>query len=163
MPFGLWTQVGSRNHVLDGSSDPPCKGAILSGETLSAWQWLAKKEQHQQWNSSSGEMPDQVHFSCRKPCWKATKYYTSCDYPFQSMNFLNTPCIIWTAAHHVIEANIMSLWQPHTCSRRNVTFRTFYSNLLPHAASTQYSNDQCDCNCINIMKTVLTMKHLNIL
>ena len=27
-----------------------------------------------QWNPSFGEMPDQVHFSCRKPCWKVTKY-----------------------------------------------------------------------------------------
>jgi len=29
MPFGLWTQVGPRNHVLDRDSDPPYQGAIL--------------------------------------------------------------------------------------------------------------------------------------
>jgi len=29
MPFGLWTRVGSRNHVLDGSQDPSWEGAIL--------------------------------------------------------------------------------------------------------------------------------------
>ena len=29
MPFGLWTQVGPRNHVLDWG---PCEGAILEGQ-----------------------------------------------------------------------------------------------------------------------------------
>jgi len=32
MPFRLRTRVGQRNHVLDGDSDPPWEGAILSGE-----------------------------------------------------------------------------------------------------------------------------------
>jgi len=32
MPFGLRTQVGSGNHVLDGGPDPPWEGAILRGE-----------------------------------------------------------------------------------------------------------------------------------
>jgi len=32
MLFGLWTWVGSRNHVLDEGSDPPCKWAILRGK-----------------------------------------------------------------------------------------------------------------------------------
>jgi len=26
MPFGLWTRVGPRNHVLDGDPDPHGKG-----------------------------------------------------------------------------------------------------------------------------------------
>jgi len=34
MPFGLWTWVGPRNHVLYGvwGSDPPCEGEILRGK-----------------------------------------------------------------------------------------------------------------------------------
>jgi len=31
MPFGLRTQVGLRNHVLDGSPESPWEGAILRG------------------------------------------------------------------------------------------------------------------------------------
>jgi len=31
MPFGLRVWMGPWNHVLDGSSDPPWKGAILTG------------------------------------------------------------------------------------------------------------------------------------
>ena len=30
MPFGLRTQVGPKNHVLDGYPDPPWEAAILS-------------------------------------------------------------------------------------------------------------------------------------
>jgi len=29
MPFGLWAWVGPRNHVLDRSLDPPCRGVML--------------------------------------------------------------------------------------------------------------------------------------
>jgi len=29
MPFGLWTWVGPKNHVLDGAPYVPCKWAIL--------------------------------------------------------------------------------------------------------------------------------------
>lgn len=29
MPLGVWTRVGTRNHVLGGGSGPPRKGAIL--------------------------------------------------------------------------------------------------------------------------------------
>jgi len=32
MPFGMWTQVGQMNHVLDRGADPPCKWAILRAE-----------------------------------------------------------------------------------------------------------------------------------
>ena len=32
MPFGLRTQVGSRNHVLHGGQHPPWEGAILRAE-----------------------------------------------------------------------------------------------------------------------------------
>jgi len=38
MPFGLWTWMSLRNHVLDGGSDPPCKGASLRGK-----RWLIVK------------------------------------------------------------------------------------------------------------------------
>jgi len=33
MPFGLWTQVGPRKHVLHGGPDPPCEGAIIRERT----------------------------------------------------------------------------------------------------------------------------------
>jgi len=29
MPSGLWTWMGSRKHILDGSPDPPSEGAIF--------------------------------------------------------------------------------------------------------------------------------------
>jgi len=32
MPFGLWTRVGPRNHVLDGVPDAPWEGAILKAK-----------------------------------------------------------------------------------------------------------------------------------
>jgi len=32
MPFGLWTLVGHRNHVLDGGADPPSEGGNFEGE-----------------------------------------------------------------------------------------------------------------------------------
>jgi len=31
-PFGLWTQMGPRNHVLDEGPDPPWNGAVLGGK-----------------------------------------------------------------------------------------------------------------------------------
>ena len=31
MPFGVWTRVGPRNHVLSGGPDPPKEGAIFWG------------------------------------------------------------------------------------------------------------------------------------
>ena len=31
MPFGLWTRVNSKNHVLAGGPGPPCKLAIVRG------------------------------------------------------------------------------------------------------------------------------------
>ena len=31
MPFGLWAQIGARNHLLEGSRSP-WKGVILRGE-----------------------------------------------------------------------------------------------------------------------------------
>jgi len=58
-----------------GSRSPPCEGTVLIGLT-SAQQMAAWKSKIAilQQNLSFGEMPDQVHFSCRKPCWKVTKY-----------------------------------------------------------------------------------------
>ena len=36
VPFGVWTWVGTRNHVLDGGPDPhPVEGAILGGASWS--------------------------------------------------------------------------------------------------------------------------------
>jgi len=32
MPFGLWTQMGLRNHILDEAPDPPWEWAILKGK-----------------------------------------------------------------------------------------------------------------------------------
>jgi len=32
MPFGLRTRVGTGNHVLDGSPDPPWEGEIIEAE-----------------------------------------------------------------------------------------------------------------------------------
>ena len=31
MPFGMWTWMGPRNHVLDVGPDPPCEGAVFWG------------------------------------------------------------------------------------------------------------------------------------
>ena len=31
MPFGLWTRVGQRNHLLRWGPDPPGEGTILGG------------------------------------------------------------------------------------------------------------------------------------
>jgi len=31
MPFGLWTLVSPRNHLLDGGAGTPWKGVILKG------------------------------------------------------------------------------------------------------------------------------------
>jgi len=36
MPFGLWTPVGPRNHVLDGVQITLCKGAIFWGKDMPA-------------------------------------------------------------------------------------------------------------------------------
>jgi len=32
MPFGLWAQIGPRNHMLDGSPDPPCEWGNFGGK-----------------------------------------------------------------------------------------------------------------------------------
>jgi len=34
MPLELWAQVSSRNNVLDGVTDAPCKGAVFRGKEL---------------------------------------------------------------------------------------------------------------------------------
>jgi len=43
MPFGLWTRVGPRNHVLDWGPDPPFKNTILSGKRYLHSKRLAEK------------------------------------------------------------------------------------------------------------------------
>jgi len=40
MPFGLWTRVRPRKHVVDGGPDPPCKGAIFGRKNMS---WRARR------------------------------------------------------------------------------------------------------------------------
>ena len=73
--FG-WAQ--GRKHVLYGGHQiSPCEGAILKGERYLHSKWLAERARSTtllQRNPSFGETPDQVHFSCRKLCWKVTKY-----------------------------------------------------------------------------------------
>jgi len=32
MSIGMWTRVGSRNHVLNGGADPPCEGQFWGGK-----------------------------------------------------------------------------------------------------------------------------------
>jgi len=32
IPFGLWTRVRPRNHILDGGPDPAWEGSILRGK-----------------------------------------------------------------------------------------------------------------------------------
>ena len=32
MPFGMWTRIGPRNHVLDGSPDPRIRRGNFEGE-----------------------------------------------------------------------------------------------------------------------------------
>jgi len=34
MPFGLWTRVDERKHVLDGCPDPPCEWEIFTGKDI---------------------------------------------------------------------------------------------------------------------------------
>jgi len=34
MPFGLCAQMDAMNHVLDGSPDAPCEGAIIRGKDM---------------------------------------------------------------------------------------------------------------------------------
>jgi len=41
MPFGLWIQVGSRNHVFDGGPDPTHEGTILRTKSGRPWTCLA--------------------------------------------------------------------------------------------------------------------------
>jgi len=63
MPFGLWTRVGQRNHVLDGFQIPLFKWTILCGEHYVHGKWLAERVRTKillQSNRSFGETPDQV-------------------------------------------------------------------------------------------------------
>ena len=65
-----------RNHVLDGGPGPH-EGAILRGKHYLHSKWLAERARSTvrlQRNPSFGETPAQVHFSCRRLCWKVTKY-----------------------------------------------------------------------------------------
>jgi len=65
---------GRRNHVLDGVQIPPMRKDNLEWEIRYVHgKWLAEIILLQQ-NPSFGETPDQVHFSCRKLCWKVRKY-----------------------------------------------------------------------------------------
>jgi len=57
--------------------DVPMWGAFLRRKTSSAWQCLTERARSTillQRNPSFVEMLDQVHFGCRKPCRKMTKY-----------------------------------------------------------------------------------------
>ena len=61
MPFGLWTRVVPRNHVLDGGPDWPCEGAILRRKGWpivncgDAMPWAVQKWLNQSsWRSACG-------------------------------------------------------------------------------------------------------------
>jgi len=71
MPSGVWTWVGSGNHVLDAGPDPHANAQYCQGKRYLHDKWLAERARSKillQRNPSFAEMPDQVHFSCRKPC-----------------------------------------------------------------------------------------------
>jgi len=55
----------------------PMQRGNFEGRNVSAWQMAGWQR-----SPSFGETPDQVHFSCRKLCWKVTKYdiHISPDY-----------------------------------------------------------------------------------
>jgi len=62
IPFGLWTRVGPRNHVLDGDPDPSCAKTTLCGKRYLQGKWLAERAAERarmtiilQRNSSFGE------------------------------------------------------------------------------------------------------------
>ena len=42
MPFGMWTQVGPRNCVLDGSPDPPMERSTFEGDDVGIFPYAAK-------------------------------------------------------------------------------------------------------------------------
>jgi len=44
MPFRLWTQVGPRNHILDGGPDPPMGRASFEGEK--GWPIVKYRDYH---------------------------------------------------------------------------------------------------------------------
>ena len=66
----------------DGGPDSPCERTVLSGKRHQYRKWLNERAAERarttiillQRNTSFGETPDQVHFSCRKLCRKVTKY-----------------------------------------------------------------------------------------
>jgi len=43
MQFRMWTQVGPRNHVLDGNPDPLREGPILRWKRYLHSKWLAER------------------------------------------------------------------------------------------------------------------------
>jgi len=44
VPFGVWTRVRPRNHVLfDGGPDPSCEWAVLRGKRHMHGKWLAER------------------------------------------------------------------------------------------------------------------------
>jgi len=78
MLFGVWSWVGPGNRVLDGGTDPGRKGAVLRGKRYLHSKCLAERARSTillQRNPSFGQMPNHVHSSCSKLCWKVTKYY----------------------------------------------------------------------------------------
>ena len=43
VPFGMWSQVGPRNHVLDEGADPTEEGAVFGGRRdllIAKYRWL---------------------------------------------------------------------------------------------------------------------------
>jgi len=63
--------------VKQGSRSPHAKGQFWWGKSYLHGKWLAETARStilQQQHPSFREMLDQVHFSCRRLCWKVTKY-----------------------------------------------------------------------------------------
>jgi len=50
MPFGIWTRVGTENHVLDGAPGLPVRSGNFEGERYLHGKWLAERPRY---NSSS--------------------------------------------------------------------------------------------------------------
>jgi len=59
------------------SRSPHAKGHFWRVKSYLHGKWLAERARSkilQQEHPSSGETPDEVHFSCRRLCWKVIKY-----------------------------------------------------------------------------------------
>jgi len=97
----------------------PCEGAILRGKTLSAWQMTAERARSTvllQRNPYFGKIPDQVHFSCRKLCWKVTKHDVRILWLIVLVYELFECPLYTTCSVDIFQVNLVTALQ--TCHRR---------------------------------------------